>query len=129
MVQKEFTRGTKNTKIGNWTSHLVLIYDLFGNRKMRMHLQQMELLLVIRNFVMDYYQAEAKNRNPFHDKPKQVCSFIGWDPPSQGLYRVNGACNPGGQARCRVLLRDNNGRWIIGFLQNLGQTIVIRAEL
>ena len=58
--------------------------------------------------------------------------LVGWNPPLEQWFKLNtdGAvsgniCN----ARVGGLIRNANGCWVSGFIMNIGNCTVLRAEL
>ena len=58
--------------------------------------------------------------------------MIGWDAPPTGWFKINsdGARKESsGLASTGGLIRDNRGRWVAGFVVNLGRCSALMAEI
>ncbi|GLT58567.1 hypothetical protein SLA2020_314490 [Shorea laevis] len=65
-------------------------------------------------------------------RSKQGPKLISWEPPPPFWYKVNtdgSAVGNPGNAGCGGILRDYQGRWVVGFLRNIGHTTALAAEL
>lgn len=65
-------------------------------------------------------------------KTRKRVELIGWNFPNEGWTKCNtdGACLDGGRnIGCDSVLRDDSGRWIIGFTRGIGEGSVLTAEL
>ncbi|KAL9433259.1 hypothetical protein AB3S75_028147 [Citrus x aurantiifolia] len=62
---------------------------------------------------------------------RRVAKWIGWTPPTWPWCKLNtnGTRKQSGVASVGGLLRDQSGRWIIGFGMNIGMCLVTMAEL
>lgn len=59
----------------------------------------------------------------------RVEKWIGWTPPTSPWCKLNTDGTRKQSGAASALLRDQNGRWIIGFGMNIGMCSVIMAEL
>lgn len=82
-----------------------------------------------------YHQAHEINNNNLKLSKLglgKVETLIGWSFPQDEWVKCNvdGACKGGGAATgCGGVLRDNSGRWLLGFHRGLGMGTVLNAEL
>lgn len=57
--------------------------------------------------------------------------LVRWNPPDEGWVKVNtdaSVSGNGGLASCGGLIRDEDGRWIVGFAKKVGRCDVLKAE-
>lgn len=63
---------------------------------------------------------------------RKITRSFRWEKPTQGWLKLNtdgsSVGNPG-LAGCRGAIRDDAGRWIIGFSRRIGMTSSFAAEL
>lgn len=64
-------------------------------------------------------------------RTSQVPKWVRWLPPEEGWLKLNsdGSVNSENHAAAGGVVRDHLGRWITGFVANIGTTSVFNAEL
>ncbi|KAL4305413.1 hypothetical protein AHAS_Ahas16G0075800 [Arachis hypogaea] len=83
---------------------------------------------------MDYIQRldkAFKKENLIQNVRKREI-LIGWSPPSELWIKINvdgPACVTTGRAGCGGIIRNYQGRWLAGYMMNIGTCSAFKAEL
>ncbi|XP_072076475.1 uncharacterized protein [Arachis hypogaea] len=84
--------------------------------------------------IMDYIQRldkAFKKENLIQNVRKREI-LIGWSPPSELWIKINvdgPACVTTGRAGCGGIIRNYQGRWLAGYMMNIGTCSAFKAEL
>lgn len=87
-----------------------------------------KLDLVIINQVVEFFHCLSSPRL----MTRKILRRIRWEKPVQGWWKLNtdgSCCGNTGMAGCGGLIRDDAGRWIMGFSRSIGMTSSFAAEL
>ena len=80
------------------------------------------------NQAMEFLYYVASLRNP----TRVVTRSIRWEKTAMGWKKLNtdgSVLGSVGQARCGGVVRDDHGKWIVGFTRHIGATDSFAAEL